>query len=99
MKILKKIILYFLILSSLAYLVRFILHEGIRKNKVGLFDKFNEVFHQKNYHELIFVGSSRAECHFNPRVFDSITGLNSYNIGVSGSNNSFTYGILKSYLS
>lgn len=99
MKTLKKIIFYFLILSSLAYLVRFILHEGIRKNKVGLFDKFNVVFHQKDYHEVIFVGSSRAECHFNPAIFDSITGLNSYNIGVSGSNNSFTYGILKSYLS
>lgn len=98
MKILKKIIFYFLILSSLAYLVRFILHEGIRKNKSGLFDKFNQVFHSNDFHEVIFVGSSRAECHFNPAIFDSITGLNSYNIGVSGSNNSFTYGILKSYL-
>lgn len=86
-------------LSSLAFLVRFVLHEGIRKNKAGLFDKFNEVFHGSDFHEVIFVGSSRAECHFNPRIFDSITGLNSYNIGVSGSNNYFTYGILKSYLS
>ncbi|HWY35544.1 MAG TPA: hypothetical protein VNX68_12935 [Nitrosopumilaceae archaeon] len=56
------------------------------------------MFEQKNDYNTLFIGSSRAECHFNPRIFDSITGLNSFNIGISGSNNAFTYGILKSYL-
>ncbi len=31
-------------------------------------------------------------------IFDSITGLNSFNIGMSGSNNAFTYSLLKAYL-
>lgn len=99
MKMFRKIFLYFITLTCLAFLIRFFIHEGIRKNDSGLFDKFNELFRAKDYNELIFVGSSRAECHFNTRIFDSITGLNSYNIGISGSNNSFTFGILKSYLS
>jgi len=99
MHILKKTLVYFIALTALAFVLRFFIHEGLRKNQVGLFDKLNTIFHQSTVHELIFVGSSRAECHFNPQIFDSITGLKSYNIGISGSNNSFTYGILKSYLS
>lgn len=95
----KKITLYFFLLSGAMFGLRFFIHNGIRHNKAGLFNKFNTVFLQNDYHEVIFVGSSRAECHFDPSVFDSITGLKSYNIGVSGSNNSFTYGILKAYLS
>lgn len=99
MAVIKKIGLYFVILCSLAFLLRFVLHNGMRANQYGLFDKLNTIFHSTVSHELIFFGSSRAECHFNPRIFDSITGINSYNIGITGSNNSFTYGILKSYLS
>jgi hypothetical protein len=99
MKVLKKILFYFVLLWGLTWVSRSILYEGIRSNQSGLFDKFNRIFHGKNEYNVLFIGSSRAECHFNPRIFDSITGSNSYNIGVSGSNTSFTYGIYKAYLS
>lgn len=99
MQILKKIIFYFFVLTALSFVLRFFIHEGLRKNQSGVFDKLNIIFHQTNLHEVLFIGSSRAECHFNTKLFDSITGLKSYNMGISGSNNSFTYGIFKSYLS
>jgi hypothetical protein len=99
MKVLKKAAFYFVLVWALTWGVRFMVYEGIRSNRNGLFDKFNRIFHKKNAYDALFIGSSRTECHFNPRIFDSITGYHSYNIGVSGSNNSFTYGIYKAYLS
>lgn len=96
---LKKILFYIFLLLLLSWGLQFFIYTGIRKNESGLFDKFNKIFHEENNYDVLFVGSSRAECHFNPKIFDSITGYNSYNIGISGSNNSFTYGIYKAYLS
>ncbi len=95
---LKKITLYLILISGLAYGIRYILYKGIRHNQKGLYHKLDQLFLQKNEFNTIFIGSSRAECHFNPRIFDSITGLNSFNIGMSGSNNAFTYSLLKAYL-
>lgn len=99
MKVLKKALFYFAIIWVLTWVVRSIIYTGIKRNESGLFDKFNTIFEKENNYNALFIGSSRAECHFNPHIFDSVTGLNSYNIGISGSNNSFTYGIYKTYLS
>lgn len=43
------------------------------------------------------MGSSRAEMHFNPKIIDSITGLNSYNIGISGATPKISLAILKTF--
>ena len=94
----KKLLLHTIVFISLLYIARFLLHQGLRENEEGIFKKFNTIFLQSNDFNNLFIGSSRAECHFNPSVFDSICGFDSYNLGVSGSNNAFTYGILKSYL-
>lgn len=87
-----------LLTLALSYAVRYVVHAGIRKNQQGIFDKFNTIFLKQNSFNTLFIGSSRAECHFNPFIFDSVTHFNSYNIGMQGSNNAFTFGILKSYL-
>jgi hypothetical protein len=56
-----------------------------KKTNKGVFNKYNELFlKQGNTYDVLFLGSSRAEMHFNPKVFDEITGLNSYNMGMSG---------------
>ena len=94
----KRILLYIVLILSLLYLTRYVVHLGLRESKSGIFKKFSVMFLENNDYENIFIGSSRAECHFNPLIFDSITGFNSFNIGVSGSNNAFTFAILKSYL-
>jgi hypothetical protein len=99
MAIIKKIVAYTLFIATTSWLLDVTINNGIRQNKIGLFDKFTKIFHEENNHEVLIVGSSRAECHFNPKIIDPIANIESYNIGVSGSNNSFTYGIYKTYLS
>ena len=94
----KKVFIHVCILVLLLYAIRFFLYTGLKQNEQGLFKKFSVMFLEKNNYDNLFIGSSRAECHFNPLIFDSINGFNSYNIGVSGSNNAFTYAILKAYL-
>ena len=99
MTTLKKILFYFFLVVVLSWILDLGIQQGIRSNRSGLYDKFNKIFQQQNNYNLLIVGSSRAECHFNPAIIDSLCGYNSFNIGVSGSNNSFTYGIYKTYLS
>lgn len=99
MTILKKILFYTLLIVVLSWILDLVIFEGIRKNKQGLYDKLNRIFTRENDYDLLIIGSSRAECHFDPKIIDSITAYNSFNIGLSGSNNSFTYGIYKTYLS
>ena len=38
------------------------------------------------YYDVLFIGSSRAHVHYDPKVIDSITHLSSYNFGVEGGN-------------
>lgn len=71
---------------------------GLRKNQSGLFAKLSELFDGNKNYNVLFLGSSRAESHFIPSAFDSITGLNSFNIGLAGCNHAFSYGIFKAYL-
>ncbi|MDP2385112.1 MAG: hypothetical protein Q8M29_01955 [Bacteroidota bacterium] len=99
MALVKKIVFYTLLIVILSWLLEYAVLNGIRKNKIGLYNKFNRIFHQQNNYDLLIIGSSRAEGHFNTKIIDSIVGCNSFNIGISGSNNAFTYGIYKTYLS
>lgn len=81
------------------FAVRELLYSGIRKNKSGVFEKYNTMFMKDANHNVLFLGSSRTEMHFNTQLFDSITGLNSYNIGVTGATPRIAYAVLKAYCS
>lgn len=81
------------------FTIRTCIYSGIRKNKSGMFEKYNTIFLNSSEFNLLFIGSSRAETHFNPYIFDSITGLNSYNIGVTGATPRIAYAVLKAYCS
>ncbi len=87
----------FVFITSI-FLLRFVIHEGLRKNNFGIFKKYSVMFLEKNNFNTLVIGSSRAAGHFNPRIIDSVLGFNTFNIGVEGSNNLLTYGVLKSYL-
>ena len=80
----KKAIAYIVICIFACYVAREILYIGVRKNKIGEYDKLNTVFIKHNNYNAIIIGSSRAESHYNSKILDSITKLNSYNIGISG---------------
>lgn len=55
------------------------------------------MFLKQNAYDVVFLGSSRAETHFNPRIFDSITGTFSYNLGVTGATPRIAFAVLKAY--
>ncbi len=94
----KKIGIYTIAFICLLFVYRAFLYTGIKKNKQGIFNKYNELFLKEgNTYDVLFLGSSRAEMHFNPKVFDEITGLNSYNMGVSGASPKISLALLKTY--
>lgn len=94
----KKIAIYTIAFICLLFVYRAFLYTGIKKNKQGVFNKYNELFlKQGNTYDVLFLGSSRAEMHFNPKVFDEITGLNSYNMGMSGASPKISLALLKTY--
>lgn len=94
----RRIILSVIAVIVLAYAARELLYYGARQNKIGEYNKLNTMFLDSNRYEAIFIGSSRAESHFNPHIIDSITGLNSYNCGLEGATMPFIYSALKAYL-
>ncbi len=82
----------------LLFVYRIFLYTGIRKNKLGIYNKYNELFLEKNNsYDVLFLGSSRAEMHFNPAIFDSMTGLRSYNMGISGASPKISLALLRTY--
>ncbi len=94
----KKIVIYVIAFTCILFGYRAFLYTGIKKNKAGIFNKYNELFLKEgNTYDVLFLGSSRAEMHFNPMVFDSITGLNSYNMGISGASPKISLALLKTY--
>jgi hypothetical protein len=97
--LIRRAIIYLFIFFTGIYAVREFVYVGVRKNKTGLFDKFNTMFLKANAYDVVFLGSSRAETHFNPGIFDSITGSFSYNLGVTGATPRISYAVLKAYCS
>ena len=82
----------------LVVLAREVVYIGIRNNKIGEYDKLNTIFLKENNFDLLFIGSSRTESHYNPGIFDSITGLSSYNIGLEAASSRMIKGELLAYL-
>lgn len=93
----KKAVTYTLIFVTMLYGYRYALHEGIRKNEKGIFNKLNEAFLNKTTYDIVFLGSSRAEMHYSPKVFDSITHLSSFNLGISGASPNVSFSVLKAF--
>jgi hypothetical protein len=96
--LINRIVTYTIVFICLLFVYRTFLYSGIKKNKEGVFNKYNELFLKEgNTYDVLFLGSSRAEMHFNPKVFDEITGLNSYNMGMSGASPKISLALLKNY--
>ncbi len=94
----KRIITYFLIITVLLYGFRYLHYKGLLIQTTGYYGKLNTAFFQKNSYDVIFLGSSRAEMHYNTRLFDSLTGSNSFNLSVAGASPQAAFAILKAYL-
>jgi hypothetical protein len=62
------------------------------------FDKLNTVFIDSSYKDIVFLGDSRTHIGINPFYVDSITTLNSYNIGMGGASVNEVYFLTQAWL-
>lgn len=94
----KRIITYFLIITALLYGLRYLHYRGLLKQEAGYYAKYKTCFFEKNDFDVIFLGSSRVEMHYNTRIFDSLTGKNSFNLSLAGATPQVAFAALKAYL-
>jgi len=87
-----------LIITALLYGLRYLHYKGLLKQTAGYYDKYNTAFLKKNDFNILFLGSSRAEMHYDTKLFDSLTGLNSFNLSLAGANPQIAFAALKTYL-
>ncbi len=73
-------------------------YHGLLKQTKGYYGKYNAVFFNKNSYDVLFLGSSRAEMHYNTKLFDSLTGSNSFNLSLAGATPQIAFASLKTYL-
>ncbi|MBS1634774.1 MAG: hypothetical protein JST26_02550 [Bacteroidetes bacterium] len=93
----RRIITYLLVLVLLAYALHWFLMEGMRRNSTGIYGKYTTTFVRPNTYNTIMLGSSRMFMHLDNELFDSITGTNSYNIGLPGATTRMSYACLRAY--
>lgn len=71
-----------IILISGLFLDIYISHH-LRHSSAQLFSPWNDLYADTVSHDMVFLGSSRTYMHYNPQVFDSLLGTNSFNCGLS----------------
>jgi hypothetical protein len=82
--LIRKAITYFVLTTLLLYGFRQLHYYGLLKQEKGYYAKYKTAFFEKNTFDVIFLGSSRAEMHYDTRIFDSITQKNSFNLSLAG---------------
>jgi hypothetical protein len=82
----------------LLYGLQWLINKGLRNNQKGVYEKYSTLFLKKNSFNALILGSSRAEMHTDVALLDSLTGLHTFNAGVSGATTRMAYVILRSYL-
>lgn len=94
----KRVLVYIAVAIGLLYVVRALEYAGLRRVQNGEFAKLRTVFEEENNFELVIIGSSRAECQYYNPIIDSVTGLTSYNLGMTGATMPFIAATLEAYL-
>ncbi len=72
---------------------------GLLKQEQGYYNTYKTAFLNSNAFDVVFLGSSRVQMHYNTKIFDSITGSNSFNLSLAGASPKVAYYALKVYLS
>jgi hypothetical protein len=94
----KRALLYTVIAVALLYAIRAFEYAGIRRAPGGEFAKLRTLYEEENNFELVIIGSSRAECQFYNPIIDSVTGVHSYNLGLTGATLPFIATTFEAYL-
>lgn len=95
----KKAALYFIITTGLLFAIRYLHYKGLLLQKQGYYAKYKTAFLEKNNFNVLFLGSSRAEMHYNTGLFDSLTHKNSFSLSMAGATPHVAFAALKTYLS
>jgi hypothetical protein len=96
--LIKKIVAYFIVVTAGLYGLRYLHWKGLLMQEQGYYATYRKAFLEKNDHDVLFLGSSRAITHYNTAVFDSLTGCNSFNLSMSGASSGVSLAALKAYL-
>lgn len=80
------------------YAFRCFHYRGLLKQNKGYYGKYKSCLMENNDYEVIFLGSSRVEMHYNTHLFDSLTQLHSFNLSMAGATPQMSYALLKIYL-
>jgi hypothetical protein len=84
-KFIQKFILFLVILTLCIFCLNKSTDLGLKKSNYWFFEDWNEIFGKRIDADIIISGSSRSWRHFSPKILDSVTTLNSYNLGMDGS--------------
>jgi hypothetical protein len=57
---------------------------GLHKTDCYRYQTFNDIIKGEMKQDVLYMGNSRGFSHFNPRIIDSICGVNSYSLGLGG---------------
>lgn len=87
-----------MLITLLLFGLRKLHYHGLLKQTAGYYDKYNTAFVNKNHFNVIFLGSSRAEMHYNTHLFDTLTKQNSFNLSLAGATPQVAFAALKAYL-
>ncbi len=86
MKPIQRIIAVIVLAAILCQLSFVLMKYGIDKYEATRKDKLSELLLKSTNYDLLFIGSSRTHLTVNPRIIDSVCGVNSYNAGIEGGN-------------
>lgn len=81
------------------YAVRWFHYRNLLLDHKGYYQKYKTAFLEKNEFDVLFLGSSRVQMHYNTGLFDSLTNRNSFNLSLSGATPKVSYAALQIYLS
>ncbi len=95
----KKGIIFFIFITALLYGFRWFHYHNLLSDERGYYHKYKTAFFEKNEFNVLFLGSSRVQMHYNTALFDSLTGANSFNLSMSGATPKVSFAALQIYLS
>ncbi len=85
-RFLLKIISFTFLVLCLMSILDICISSHLRTNTARIFAGLNYVYNDSTYHDVIINGNSRARVQYNPKILDTILHVNSFNLGIDGSN-------------
>lgn len=94
----KRFIIYFVILVIALFGFRKFHYSNLLSVNYGFYGKYTTIFNKSNNFDVLFLGSSRAQMHYNTKLYDECKKSNSFNLSYNGANVQQAYTLLKCYL-